>query len=192
MLTSDIFLLLVIIILLLVLGMFISEKEKNKRSDRIIEILTKENKRLKQAYLSLLEKYLLKIENFPPDSIVELQRLKAKTDHLDKDVHYELDTVISLVNSGHGVKAVRDLAKIVENKLKEKAENDSDFKKKPTLSNLLDFAHHSKWIKQRHFENGQLLREIRNQESHELAVKLDSLQIGLAIFSGIEILYSIA
>jgi len=83
------------------------------------------------------------------------------------------------------------LAKIVENKLKDKAKNDQTFKKKPMLHNLLEHAFNCQWISSSQFENGLLLKEIRNKESHELAVREEPLKIGMAIFTGIDIIYSL-
>jgi hypothetical protein len=127
-----------------------------------------------------------------PDVLKELQKLKTDIDNLDQNIHIELDSVIKRVNDGENTKAIKDLAKIVENNLKVKVENDTKFKNKPMLHNLLEHALNCKWISNRQYENGMLLKEIRNKESHELAVKEESINIGIAIFAGIDILYSVS
>lgn len=181
-----------LLVILLLAWLFIDERERNNRLNKVVNKLTKENEDLKRGYLELLEKYLQTQSNVAPDIIAELQKLKSKTDNLETDVHYEIDSVIRLVNQGEGAKAVKDLAKIVETKLKEKALNDQTFKKQPKLHFLLEHARDCKWIKPRAFENGLLLKDIRNEESHELAVQKEPLEIGMAIFGGIEILYALS
>jgi hypothetical protein len=181
-----------LLVILLLVWLFTDEREHNKRLQTIISKLTKENENLKRGYFELLEKYLKTQSNIAPDIIAELQKLKLKTDNLDTNVHYEIDSVIRLVNKGQGAKAVKDLAKIVESKLKEKVLNDKTFNKQPKLHFLLEHARDCKWIKPRSYENGILLKDIRNEESHELAVQKKEYEIGLAIFAGIEILYDIA
>jgi len=173
------------------LWLFLSEREKARRKDDLIDKLSEENSALKKGYLSLLEKYLTTQNKISPDVIVELQRLKSKIDRLETEVHIELNSVIKLVEQGQGVKGIKDLAKIVENKLKDKAKNDQTFKKKPMLHNLLEHAFNCQWISSSQFENGLLLKEIRNKESHELAVREEPLKIGMAIFTGIDIIYSL-
>ena len=114
--------------LLFILGGFVfafgNEKIKNKKKDRENNDLKNENERLKNGYLTLLEKYLLTQNSIEPSVITELQDLKMNIDQLETKVHIELDSVIKQVNNGEGPKAIKDLAKIVENKLKEKVKND--------------------------------------------------------------------
>jgi hypothetical protein len=180
-----------VIAVLVLLWLFINEKRKAELLDKATKKLSEENESLKIGYLNLLEKYLKTQEKVGPDVIEELQKLKTDIDHLETSIHVELDSVIDHVNSGKGTKAVKDLAKIVENQLKEKAANDSSFTKNPTLNNLLEHAKNCNWIKPHEHAFGHLLRGIRNQESHELAVQESEYRIGLAIFSGIEIIYSL-
>ena len=188
---KDILNVIVAAVILLVLWLFIDEREKGKRKDELIEKLTHENQQLKAGYLSLLERYLRTANNAEPSIIKELQRLKVEIDHLDTTTHLELQSVIRHVDENEGAKAVRDLAKIVENHLKEKAKKDNSFKKKPMLHDLLEHAHQCHWISEHMFSFSKLLKDIRNKESHELAVQIQSHLIGLAIFTGIEIIYSL-
>jgi hypothetical protein len=178
-------------IVLLLIWLFIDEREKGKRKDALIEKLSQENQRLKVGYFNLFEKYLKATNSAEPSTIKELQRLKSEIDHLDTATHQELNSVIRLVNDNEGVKAVKDLAKIVENHLKEKVKNDKSFSKKPMLNNLLEHALQCKWINENMFSSCKLLKDIRNKESHELAVQIPSHIIGLAIFTGIDIIYSL-
>lgn len=188
---KDILIGLTLIIALVALWLFLDERNKTQRMELIISKLRKENRELKSAYLKLFEEHLRKIDGIEPSILSELKQLKETVDNLDHGTHIELTSVIRRVNDNEGTKAVKDLAKIVENKLKEKAKLDAGFTKKPTLQNLLDHAKACMWIHSRTYENGLLLKEIRNKESHELAVEYPRHQIGIAIFTGIEILYSL-
>lgn len=139
----------------------------------------------------MLEEHLKSQEKIAPDIVEELTKLKNQINHLETEIHIELGSVIELVNRGEGVRAVKNLAKIIENKLKSKVKNESNFNKKPTLNNLLNHAKELGWIKPHEHAFAELLRFIRNKESHELAVKEENHRVGLAIFSGIEIIYTL-
>lgn len=178
------------IIILVILWLFIDERQKAKRKDEIIDLLKDENRRIKMGYLSLLEKFL-KATNAEPNVIEELHRLKEDIDEMDTAIHVELDSVIKRMSEGEGTKAVKDLAKIVENILKEIAIQDATFTKKPMLHNLLEYARDKNLICSRLYENGMKLKEIRNDESHVLAPVYSKLEIGMSVFAGIEIINAI-
>lgn len=176
---------------LIILWLFIDKHKRAVKTDRIIKRLRKDNFETKKAYLGLLEKYLKAEQNVDLGIISEIEKLKKEVDTLDFTVHIELETVIDNLNNGKSTEAVRLLAKVVENKLKEKANKDASFKGKPMLHNLLDFAKNCNWITSRQYENGLFLKDIRNKESHELVVLEETKNIGLSIFSGIDIIYSL-
>lgn len=180
-----------LVIILVVLFLFISEREKAKRKDEIIDRLLDENRRIKLAYLGLLEKYMKTNGSVEPSVIKELHKLKNEIDDLETTVHVELDSVIKRITDGEETKAVKDLAKIVENVLKEKALQDDSFKKKPMLHNLLEYAKNNGLICSRLYENGMKLKELRNKESHELAPECSKLEIGMSVFAGIEIINAV-
>jgi hypothetical protein len=187
----DIMMILIIAVILIVGFLFINEVKKNELKDKIIRRLVNENDELKKAYLDLLQKHLLISENTPKDVIVDIERLKEQAVNLNKDVHIELGSVIDNVRNNNGVKAVRELGKIIETVLKEKALKDEKFKKKPTLNNLLEHAKICNWIKPNELAYGELIREIRNKESHELNVQVEPHKVGLAIYAGIDIIYTL-
>lgn len=176
---------------LVVLWFFNDKKERAKKTDRIIKRLRKENHDIKKAYLGLFEKYLRSQQNVDIGIITELHKLKESIDSLDFTVHIELESVIANLNDGKTNEAVRVLTKVIENKLKEKVTNEESFKGKPMLHNLLNYAKKSNWITSRQFENALLLKEIRNKESHELDIQEETRNLGLSIFSGIDIIYTI-
>lgn len=179
-------------LLLVILWLFIDEREKAKRKDKIIDCLKAENKKIKSDYLELLQKYLVINGCVEPNVIEELNRLKTEIDEIHSSIHIELESVIKRVSDGEGTKAVKDLAKIVENVLKEKALKDETFKKsRPMLNDLLSYAKEKGLICSRLYENGLKLKELRNKESHELAPSCSKLEIGLSIFAGIELISAV-
>ncbi len=185
------FYLVIALLSLAVFWLFMDKYKRAVKTDRIIKRLRKDNYETKKAYLGLLEKYLNTEKNVDIGIIAELQKLRQSIDTLDFEVHIELEAVIKNLNDGKPEEAVRILAKVVENKLKEKALKDTSFKGKPMLHNLLDFARNCNLITVRQYENGMLLKDLRNKESHELVVLEETKNLGLCIFSGIDIIYSL-
>ncbi|MFT7035375.1 MAG: hypothetical protein ACJA2S_003899 [Cyclobacteriaceae bacterium] len=176
---------------LLAVWLFVDRADRAKKVDRIIRLLRKEKHEINAAYLELLKKHLQSQQNIDVGIIAEFEKLKNKLDRLDFEVHIELEQIVGDLNRGRGTEAVRRIAKIVERKLKMKASKEPDFKGQKMLGNLLDFARKKDWINSLQFENAQLLKDIRNKESHELMVSEDSRRLGLCIYSGIDILYTI-
>lgn len=167
------------------------KKKRAIKTDRIIKRLRKENHEIKNAYLGLFDKHLTTIKNVDIGIIEEVQKLKNNTDILDFEVHLELERVVENLTKGKSSEAVRQLAKIIEKKLKEKVKKEESFKGKAMLHNLLQFAKDCDWITPRQFENGLALKEIRNKESHELNVQEETRSVALGIFSGIDLLYTL-
>lgn len=185
------FYIIITLLTLLIVWLFIDKRKRAIKTDRIIKRLRKDNYETKKAYLGLFEKYLKTEKNVDIGIITELQKLRQSIDTLDFEVHIELEAVIKNLNEGKPEEAVRILAKVVENKLREKALKDNSFKGKPMLHNLLEFAKNANLITLRQYENGMLLKDIRNKESHELVVLEETKNLGLCIFSGIDIIYSL-
>lgn len=183
------------LMLLIIIALFwwlINEKTKSALKDRTIRHLTDEKDEIRRAYLDLLQRFMLLNNNPSPDVLKELERLKELTVNLDREVHLAIDKVISLINDGHYEVAIRDLAKIIENILEPRIKQDVTFKKKHDLKNYLEHAKDGKWIKAHEHSFGELLRIIRNKDSHELNVEINPHQFGLAVFAGIEIIYSLS
>jgi hypothetical protein len=170
-----------------------NEKEQRKKQEEINHLLRKEVERIKQAYLDLLISFVAEGASAKPDTIRELEALKGEIDELDKGTHLEIDSVIRHVTEGEHSKALRDLAKIVENRLKEQIHKDQSFgKKNPTLANMLSHALSSKWIDEQEYHNGIGLKDIRNEESHELAVTVTPLDACINVLAGIKLIYVLA
>jgi len=182
----------VIVGLVILIGwLFFSKKEKLEKANRIIKRLRKDKHEVMSAYLSLFQKHLNSQQNIDVGLIFEIEKLKSNYNKLDFDTHIELEGIIEYLDTGKAVEAVQKLAKLVENKLKEKSENEEQFKGNRMLHNLLVSACKFGWIDERQKENGLQLKEVRNKESHELDVNEDSKTIGQCIYAGIDILYSL-
>lgn len=182
-----------LILIVIVLGWWlINEKTMNALKDRTIRRLTNENDEIRKAYLDLLQRFMLLHNHANPDILKELEKLKELTVNLDREIHLAIDKVISLINDGHYEVAIRDLGKIIENILKAKIKEDVSFKKKHSLKNYLEHAMECKWIKTHEHGFAELIRIIRNEDSHELNVKVEPHQFGLAVFAGIEIIYKLS
>jgi DNA repair exonuclease SbcCD ATPase subunit len=129
--------------------------------------------------------------------------LKKKIKHLI-DTYEEIDTKVSnelmaamaLINAKQPGKAVFSMAKIVENLLKEKYSTDPNFKvlyksKKPSFHDLLDFAKKQGAIEPEEYHFAKGLKEIRNQEGHELDVIKGDNWLHSALFTGIGLILKI-
>lgn len=115
---------------------------------------------------------------------------------IDTKVSNELTAAMALINAKQPTKAVFAMAKIVENLLKEKYSNDPNFKsfsksKKPSFHDFLDYAKHQGEIDPEEFHFAKGLKEIRNEEGHELDVKKAANLIHTALFSGIGLILKI-
>jgi len=189
---KDYIIIILLIFSLLVTWVLLDERQRAKRKDEIIDKLRKENDELKKAYLSLLEEHLRKQPDLEPSVLRELQKLKSEIDELDSPTHLELDSVVRHVVQKEYSKAVRDLAKILEVVLRKKINNDVSSKRQQNFHSLIEYARNCKWITDQEFHNLQQLKDVRNKESHELAVVIHPIDAGLMVFAGIKTLYTVS
>jgi hypothetical protein len=188
---KDFLYIIIVVLLLVIMWAFYDKEQRAKKANLIIKRLRKENHEIKTSYLNLLEKYIRQQKNVDIGLIQEVQKLKRNTDALDFEVHIELEEIINNLTVGKAEEAIRKLAKIVERKLSEKVKEDEGFKGQPMLNNLLNHAAKCNWINKRQFENALLFKEIRNEESHQIATVGESRELALSILTGIDIIYSI-
>lgn len=165
--------------------------EISKRLMKLLRLERNQKHEIYAAYLTLLERHIETEQNVDVSIIEEFQKLKKKVDILDYQVHIELEGIVNDLTGGRAVNALRRIAKIIENKLREKANNDPSFTGNKMLANLLNYGKSHNWITDGQYENMKILKDVRNEESHELAVFKDSVKIGLCIYSGIDVLQSI-
>ncbi len=103
---------------------------------------------------------------------------------------------MALIEAKQPTKAAFSLAKIVENLLEEKYSQNGDFKnfvqsknkgkkRNPVFNDYLEYAKNQKLIGTDEFHFAKGLKEIRNQEGHELDVKKQDSWLATAFFTGI-------
>ena len=105
-------------------------------------------------------------------------------------VSIELKEVLEQIIEGKDIKAIRDLAKIIENLLKEKYKNEPRFAKlkRITLKPLIDYAKEMCLFNDKLYNAACILYQFRNEESHELAVTDTENMKMVALLGGIEII----
>lgn len=168
----------------------IDMKEKlsdlKKRSDEKDEI----NKKLQQT--------IEESKDIPIEVKKQLEDLIERYHNVDNDVREELLKVSSLIEIKEYTKAIGVLTKIIENLLKEKYSNDALFKEKmgkkafPALKDYLDYAKENKLISSKdfHFANG--LREIRNEDAHDLNPQNSKLLTSSAFLHAVDLILKIS
>jgi len=133
-------------------------------------------------------------KDIPIEVKKQLEALVERYNNVDNDVRQELMTASSLIEIKEYTKAIAVLTKIIENLLKEKYSNDEAFKNKmkkkifPALKDYLDHAKDMKFLtpEEYHFANG--LREIRNDDAHDLNTKKTKLLTSSAFLSAVDLI----
>lgn len=180
------------------------EKSKKKEGD-----LEKENEVLLSANTELVE-----VVHEYEDNLSSLKKMIRDNDQLesevkkklvtlidtykgiDKKVSNELTAAMALIEAKQPTKAAFSLAKIVENLLKEKYSQNGDFRefiksknkgkrRSPVFNDYLEYAKNQNHIGSDEFHFAKGLKEIRNQEGHELDVKKQDSWLATAFFTGI-------
>jgi len=145
-------------------------------------------------YLNLLNDYTKHQNSFTEEIKSQLIDLRANYEGINDNVAVELKSITDLIESGQEETAIAKLTKVIENLLKEKyvAEGKAnDNKSCPQLFKMLQEALTFNWIDQNEYHFSNLLREQRNKEAHELAVKFPKNWKYISFLSGIEIIYKL-
>ncbi len=148
----------------------------------------KENKKK----ISDLEKEVEESESFNKQIKLKLIDLIENNKDLDPKISIELGEIASLIESKHELKAITSLAKIIENLLKELYKGDQGVKelankkgrKKATFDDYLEYAKVKGAISTEDYHLIAVMKIIRNEESHELAVKKEKSKIINAFLVG--------
>lgn len=180
------------------------EKSKKKNDDLLTDnqILLDANKELVnivneyEENLVSFKKFIENNNQLEEEVKKNLTKLVDKYKGIDNKVSNELKAAMSLIDAQQPTKAAFSLAKIVENLLCEKYALDGEFKefvktnnngkkKTPVFNDYLEYAKNQNHIgpEEYHFAKG--LKEIRNQEGHDLDVKKNESWMATAIFTGI-------
>lgn len=109
---------------------------------------------------------------------------------IDIKVSNELTAAMALIDAKQPTKAAFSLAKIVENLLKEKYQEDEGFKRflgrrRVNFHEYLEYAKDDKLIEKEEFHFAKGLKEIRNEEGHELDVTKTDSFLHTAFFASI-------
>lgn len=187
------------------------EKSKKKEND-----LEKENQFLLRANNELVE-----VVNEYEENLSSLKEMIRNNDHLesevkkklvnlidtykgiDSKVSNELIAAMALIEAKQPTKAAFSLAKIVENLLEEKYSQNGEFKefvknknsgkkRNPVFNDYLEYAKNQNLIESEEFHFAKGLKEIRNQEGHELDVKKHENWLATAFFTGIGLIFKLA
>lgn len=180
----------ILLLFALAIGGFIwAIDEKTRR-----EIADQKLKQKETDYLKLLSIYLENKKEIPVEIKEQLIFLRENYVGVHDDVAIELKTVIELIENNKAEIAIEKLTKVIENLLKEKfiAEGKAKDKRScPKLFKLLEAALELKWINKHEYHFSLFLKDKRNDEAHELAVKFPDNWKYIAFLAGIEILYNL-
>lgn len=182
--------------------MYDREKNKNTGLKKQNDDLKKKNNQLEfhnLAYRQKMTELEEMIENSDQieDSLKEkLNELISTYKDIDEKVSTELISAMALIEAKQTTKAAFSLAKIVENLLEEKYQQSEGFKqfvkdnnkgksKKPTFHDYLEYAKEKKDLTQDQYYFAKGLKEIRNEEGHELGVEKETNWIQSAFLIGI-------
>jgi ribonuclease HII len=116
-----------------------------------------------------------------------LDLLKSNRD-IDPQVAQELTQICALLEIQQDTKAILSLAKIIEKLLRELYQDDPDLlarKKTPSFADYLEHARDKEVISKEDFHLISVLRLIRNEEAHELAIKKEHSRIVAVFIAGI-------
>jgi len=134
-----------------------------------------------------LEKLIDQNQEVDADLKKKLQKLIHQYQGVNPKVSNELISALALIEIKQKSKAAFSLAKIIENLLKKRYQNDEKFKSKSRVSfhKLLDHAKESNDISSDQYFFAKGLKEIRNEEGHELDVEKDDSWFKSALYIGI-------
>lgn len=163
--------------------------ERNKANE-----LSKALNKRESSYLKLLNEYTQKQKSFSEEIKSQLIDLRKNYEGINDAVSVELKIISELIDNNHEEIAIAKLTKVIENILKEKHIKEGkarDEKSCPQLYKMLENALELNWISNNEFNFSNLLREQRNKESHELAVKFSTNWKNISFLAGIEIIYKL-
>lgn len=187
------------IILLAIIAYFLIEKRK--REDELSESrdnedrLSKENAALRNIVTDLkdeVKEIIDKKDELSEEVKGQLKALIEEYKDIDEKVTNELLSVTSLIEIKEETKAIMGLAKIIENLLKKIYKDDSELNSNPRFIDLINHAKNKNLIErdEYHFLNG--VREIRNEEAHNLAVKKGYNIVSTSLLIGVTIIFKLA
>ncbi len=180
---------------IIIIWLIFDNDEKRKK----IALLQKQNKE-KDEINKKLQYKIEETKEIPIDVRKQLEILIEEYKNLDDNVTKELMSASSLIEIREYSKAIGVLTKIIENLLKEKFSSDITIiekakkkgRKNPALADYLQHALDVTFItaEEFHFANG--LRELRNDEAHELNPKQTRMLTSSAFLTAIDLILKLS
>lgn len=171
----------------------------NRKKSKQIEILENTIEEKDEINQKLKET----IENsteIPQDVKDKLELLISEYREIDANLSVELQSVSGLIQIKAYPKAIGVLTKIIENLLKEKYANNPDLiansKKKgrhsPALVDYLEEARSQKVLTDEEFHTANALRELRNQDAHNLNPSKSKMLTASAFLSAVDLILKLS
>lgn len=164
----------------------------------IIIYLLADNASLKKK-VSALQKDIDENEDMNKEIKKRLSELIHNNKEIDPKISAELGQIVALLEIKQDTSAVMKLAKIIENLLKELYLDDTELKeltkangrKKSVFADYLEHAKNKNVISAEDYHLLSVMKIIRNEEAHDLAVHKDKYKIIAAFISGLALILSI-
>lgn len=186
------------VLLLAIIVYFLNEK-RNRENELIenegrLRDVTKENVVLRTMVSDLkgeVKEIIEKKDDLSEDVKNQLKSLIEEYKDIDEKVTNELLSVTNLMEIKEETKAIMSLAKIIENLLKKIYKEDNELKNNARFVDLIEHAKKKKLLDkdEYHFLNG--VREIRNEEAHNLDIKKGLNIVKTSILVGVSIIFKL-
>lgn len=170
----------VAVVAILIMAYLLFENQKIKKEKKILE----------EDNLKLLYDSINRNPNFSDEVKIQLEKLVVKFETINPKVSNEIAQALQLIQIGQVENAIEDLAKIIENLLKEHYKADDNFKnwlgkRKADFQARLEFCKHENKINKVEFNFFIAVKAIRNEEDHELDVNLPAYLNASGLIVGI-------
>ena len=140
-----------------------------------------------------LQKEIDENEDINKEIRLRLSELIHSNKDIDPKISAELGQIVALLEIKQDTTAVMKLAKIIENLLKELYKGDAELKelakangrKNPVFADHLEHAKNKKAISTEDYHLLSVMKIIRNEEAHDLAVHKEKSRILAAFISGL-------
>lgn len=158
----------------------------------IIIYLLVDNLKLEEK-VEELQKEIDENEDMNKEIRLRLSELIHNNKDIDQKISAELGQIVALLEIKQDTTAVMKLAKVIENLLKELYKNDSELKelakangrKAAVFADHLEHAKNKKIISTEDYHLLSVMKIIRNEEAHDLAVHREKSRIIAAFISGL-------
>ncbi|MFN8714315.1 MAG: DUF4145 domain-containing protein [Bacteroidota bacterium] len=146
-----------------------------------------------------LQKEIDENEDMNKEIRTRLSELIHNNKDIDPKISAELGQIVALLEIKQDTSAVMKLAKIIENLLKELYKGDTELKelsktngrKTPVFADHLEHAKNKKVISPEDFHLLSVMKIIRNEEAHDLAVHKDKSKIIAAFITGLGLILAL-